>query len=157
MIITCPRDGKQFELDANLIPANGRLLQCGSCGHRWHYKINFKEREIIDTTSNIDNIKKKVELDTYQENIKNDKVNILNIKKDTQEDNYFSDDNKKNINLVYLFKNSIVIIITLIALIIVIDTFKIQISKIFPNINQILSSLYESLTDIKLFLKDLLR
>ena len=39
MIVTCPRDGKQFEIESNLIPTEGRLLQCGVCGHKWHFKI----------------------------------------------------------------------------------------------------------------------
>ena len=29
MIITCPQDGKNFEVDDSLIPKKGRLVQCG--------------------------------------------------------------------------------------------------------------------------------
>ena len=31
MIITCPCEKKQFEIDSSLIPQEGRELQCGSC------------------------------------------------------------------------------------------------------------------------------
>ena len=157
MIITCPCDGKQFELDANLIPANGRLLQCGFCGHTWHFKIDVKEPDTIDIKHNEDNTKKTIESDMYQGNTADDKIDDLKIKKNLYEDRYSLDDGRKNINLLYFFKNTLVIIITLIALLIAIDTFKLQISKVFPGINQLLNSLYESLTDIKLFLKDLLK
>ena len=39
MIIECLNCNKRFNVDAELIPDNGRLIQCGSCNHSWHYKI----------------------------------------------------------------------------------------------------------------------
>ena len=38
MIITCPSCKKKFNIDINLIPSEGRNLQCGSCEHIWFYK-----------------------------------------------------------------------------------------------------------------------
>ena len=49
----------------------------------------------------------------------------------------------------------LIFIISMIALIILVDTFKNPISLIIPNIEDILFSLYETLKDIILFLKDL--
>ena len=46
MIITCPQDGKQFEVDNSLIPKKGRLVQCGFCGHKWHFNIKQSIKEI---------------------------------------------------------------------------------------------------------------
>ena len=43
MIITCPCGEKKFEIDAALIPNEGRTLKCGSCDHVWFYK---KEEQI---------------------------------------------------------------------------------------------------------------
>ena len=37
MIITCPSGKKKFNIDINLIPSEGRHLQCGSCEHMWFY------------------------------------------------------------------------------------------------------------------------
>ena len=37
MIISCEKCNKKFELEDNLIPETGRLLQCGSCSYQWHY------------------------------------------------------------------------------------------------------------------------
>ena len=51
----------------------------------------------------------------------------------------------------------IVTIISLIALIIIADTFKVYIMSFIPNIDFYLSSLYESLRDIFLFFKDLIK
>ena len=43
MIITCPCNKKKFKIDANLIPATGRELKCGSCGHVWFYNNENKD------------------------------------------------------------------------------------------------------------------
>ena len=38
MKITCPCGEKKFNVDASLIPSEGRLLQCGFCNKEWFYK-----------------------------------------------------------------------------------------------------------------------
>ena len=63
-------------------------------------------------------------------------------------------DEKKGIGFLSLV---IVTIISLIALIIIADTFKVYIISFIPNIDFYLSSLYESLRDIFLFFKDLIK
>ena len=58
MIISCDNCNKKFELDKNLIPPKGRILQCGSCNHKWLFKPeNIKDEiEIIKkTTTNLSN------------------------------------------------------------------------------------------------------
>ena len=50
----------------------------------------------------------------------------------------------------------IVSIITLIAFVIVLDTFKSPISGIFPNLELYLFNLIEILKDVKFFIKDLI-
>ena len=66
MIITCPSCKKKFNIDINLIPAEGRNLQCGSCDRIWFYKkddpipeppqinedIAIKENEESDNSDN---------------------------------------------------------------------------------------------------------
>ena len=52
MIISCAQCDKKFEIESNLIPSEGRLLQCSSCNHKWFHKKkaekittdNFKEQ-----------------------------------------------------------------------------------------------------------------
>ena len=65
MIITCGQCHKKFEIESNLIPKNGRLLQCSSCSHKWFYK-----RDILEET--------KVVLE--QQDTKTKKKEINNIK-----------------------------------------------------------------------------
>ena len=60
---------------------------------------------------------------------------------------------KKNPKII---KNSIVIIISIIATILLIDTFKFQLNNYIPGIDSILNNLYESLKDLSLFFKDLI-
>ena len=63
--------------------------------------------------------------------------------------------NKKND--VNYFKILIVIIISFIALILILETFKVQLSIIIPNIEIVLDNLYQSINDIKLFILDLIK
>jgi len=51
----------------------------------------------------------------------------------------------------------IAIIISLVAIAIIIDTFKIQLLVIIPNIDLYILSLHQTLIDIFLFFKDLIK
>ena len=54
MIIDCVNCSKKFEVNASLIPDNGRTIQCGSCNHVWFYKpkIEQSKNEISSPKSN---------------------------------------------------------------------------------------------------------
>ena len=43
MIISCENCNKRFEVSDNLIPEEGRLLQCSSCDHKWFFKKTEKK------------------------------------------------------------------------------------------------------------------
>ena len=60
---------------------------------------------------------------------------------------------KRNFKILNIF---IVSIISFVAFIIIVDTFKYPIGKIVPNIEFILYNLYESIKDISLFISDLI-
>ena len=45
MIITCPCEKKQFEIDDKLIPEKGKLLQCGSCDRKWFFKKTIEVKK----------------------------------------------------------------------------------------------------------------
>ena len=47
MIITCNNCNKKFDIDSNLIPDKGRLLQCASCDHKWFFKKEVLEKKKI--------------------------------------------------------------------------------------------------------------
>ena len=60
---------------------------------------------------------------------------------------------QKNFKILNIF---VVIIISFVAFIIIVDTFKYPIGKIVPNVEFILYNLYESIKDISLFIRDLI-
>ena len=157
MIINCPSCNKKFEIDKNLIPSDGRLLQCGSCNHKWFFKIENNERNIeIEKKTITDpiiddnkNLSEKKEEDLVEE--EHDDIEQAN----KSEKDYNEKVQKKN-DINY-FKILIVAFISFAALILFLDTFKAQISVIIPNIQIILDNLYQSINDMKLFILDLVK
>ena len=145
MIIVCPCGEKKFEIDQNLIPKEGRLLQCGFCNEEWFFNRNKKE--VSETKINVKN-----EKDTSSNN--ND-VNHeeTEISLDNNTDNVIKV--KNNFSFSIFLSYILVSIISFIALIILIDTFKSPLYRIFPNLELILFNLFETLKDINLFIKDL--
>ena len=141
---------KKFEIDSNLIPKDGRLLECGSCNHKWFYKqeIEDKTQEII-IEPQLKNIEEK-NIDPIQTNIS--PINEL----DASSEKKKITENKK-IKKISILNIIIVFIISFVALIILIETFKDPISIFIPNIKFILNSLYETLKDIILFFNDLIK
>jgi len=139
MIISCENCNKNFEVDSALIPENGRLLQCSACDHKWFYKIKtFSDLKLSDNQR-------------FEEKIEN--LSIENDEVEVQKNN-----NQKNIGdiLFKVFGYFIVFIITLIAMIIILDTFKSPLNSIFPSLELFFFNLVETLKDIKFFIKDLI-
>ena len=77
MIIDCPVCNKKFDIDQDLIPNDGRLLQCGSCNHKWFFKLNINEKKSqeeikikpkkdfnINVESTDKNLKKEINVET---------------------------------------------------------------------------------------------
>ena len=148
MIIKCPNCNKKFEIDQNLVPTEGRLLQCGSCSHKWFFKIDIVEEK------NEEKIKTKVKPNL--EISKEDKNLSLNTESEIETELTIKTKKKDKVKINYL-NILLVIIITFVAFILVLDTFKNQLTSIFPNISFFLDNLYQSLEDIKLFLLDLIK
>ena len=151
----CIRD--RFEVDADLIPDKGRLLQCMKCQHTWF----FKNAISIDTDKSYDSKSPTLMEDTSSSE-KDDLIveNNLDNRELSENKNKkwasFTKSNlgkKKRINIINLI---LVFIISFIALIILTDTFKSQIGKIVPSVDFLLYNLYESIKDILLFINDLI-
>ena len=149
MIIKCDQCHKKFEIESNLIPKKGRLLQCSSCSHKWFYKKEAEETAIVLENQVIQNKKNKP---IFNEN-RNVKVfnNLKSSHKIKRKHSYANLESKKIsfLNVILIF------IISSIGLIILLDTFKSPISLMIPNIEFILENLYETLKDILLFIQDL--
>jgi len=169
MIITCNNCNKKFDIDASLIPDKGRLLQCASCDHKWFFKKEVLEKKIspINEDTSIDNINifdqnnSSINDEESVSDVPNDEVKVdleeenkekieINIDERPQENT--KPKKQKNFKILNIF---VVVIISFVAFIIIVDTFKYPIGQVVPNIEFILYNLYESIKDISLFIRDL--
>ena len=150
MIISCDQCHKKFEIDSNLIPRDGRLLECGSCNHKWFYKQDIEDKtEEIIIEPQLKNIEEE-NIDPIQTNISQINEFDPSFKKKEIIEN-------KKIKKIGVLNIIIVFIISFVALIILIETFKDPIIIYIPNVEFILNSLHEILRDIILFFKDLIK
>ena len=147
MIIVCPCGEKKFEVDENLIPDKGRLLKCGSCDQTWFFNKNFSEQTepLIDKPAN----QKKI---LYKDENIDKSLPKVPIKPGSELIKYKP---KYNFTFGKFLSYIIIAIITFVAIIIVLDTFKDPLSNIFPNLELVLYNLFETLRDFILFAKDL--
>ena len=148
MIIACIKCKKQFEIESNLIPEEGRLLQCSACDNKWFYKKNLENEPLISLKK--EEIKKEIKKKTTK--IKKSKIRINN-----EFDYTKPRDNKKTnkVKKISILNTILVFIISIIALVLIAETFKNPISAFIPNIEIILENLYETLKDLSLFIRDL--
>ena len=152
MIIQCENCNKKFEIQDNLIPDDGRLLECGSCAHQWHY-TPITKLELTDEVQIKDE-------PTEQLIVKKTKKKSKIIKKiyENDPDNEIGQTNEniatkeKNISFINFL---LVGIISFVAIVILVDTFKNQIAYVIPNISLYINELHETLRDIFLFIADL--
>jgi predicted Zn finger-like uncharacterized protein len=171
MIIDCIKCTKKFEVNASLIPDNGRTIQCGSCNHVWFYKpkIDLSKNEISEILSpkSNDNVleNKKDDQDNEKSSKKEETKNLENLANPEPEfneliepsSNELINENKKTtFNISKFLSYFLVFLITFIALIIVLDTFKSPLSSIFPGLEIFLYNFFETLKDLYLFIKNLL-
>ena len=162
MIITCPSCKKKFNIDINLIPAEGRNLQCGSCDRVWFYKKEDPIPEPLQINENI-SIKGNEDSNNLNDNESKDQKIIQPVEENKKTESKLSAIKKteakskviKKTQSIKFFSYLIVFIISLGALIILLDTLKIPLINIFPGLEVVLFNLYETLKDIKLFIIDL--
>ena len=162
MIIECINCNKKFNVDADLIPKQGRQIQCGSCNHIWHFKIesSLKEPLILEDEDNQKNL-------SIAKNTK-EITESINVEKSTEllKDNEIYKENKIQENITtenYIkiskisnfFSYLLVFLISFVALIILLDTLKSPLINVFPGLEIILFNLFETLKDVKLFIIDL--
>jgi len=162
MIITCPCEKKQFEIDSSLIPQEGRELQCGSCEKVWFYiPKNESEAALILNENNSENeINPAIETNDknleFSKNLQKEKIIEPEIKNKkakeiTNKVKKLENENKGSKFFSYLM----VFIISIVAVIILLDTLKTPLINVFPGLEIVLFNLFETLQDIKLFIIDL--
>ena len=147
MIIQCPNCSKKFNVDSSLIPSKGRNIQCGSCNFLWFF--DGKDKAFLDATPVKKIEEEKIIEENLYENNKKYKPKVNNKKA------LVKYQNKSTFSFGKFLSYILVLIITLIALIIFLDTLKYPLSNFFPNLELMLYNLYEVLRDIVSFIKDL--
>ena len=153
MIIECINCSKLFDVNSDLIPSTGRTIQCGSCNHVWFFnpnKANLKNNEEIQPNISIPINNKEIKFTKPQK--RTDDLS-KNEKKKFEVTKYQA---KSSFNITKLLSYILVSIITFVALIILIDTFKSVLYVVFPGLELMIFSLFETLKDIQLFIKDLI-
>ena len=158
MIIDCINCTKKFEVNASLIPDNGRTIQCGTCNHVWFYKPKIEQAkneiktEVSSSNSNNNVVENKEDDHANEKLLKTDET-----KNTEPSSNELINKIKKTTFSVSKFLSYfLVFLITFIALIIVLDTFKSPLSSIIPGLEIFLYNFFETLKDLYLFLKNLL-
>ena len=159
MIIECINCSKKFDVNSDLIPKNGRNIQCGSCGHVWFYKKNDQNQENlieVETQENINIFKPNVKSDANLSEHPKIKETVLKKRGSSAKSSELVKYKPKyNFTLGKFLSYIIVSIITFIGIIIILDTFKDPLSNFFPNLELALYNLFETLRDLILFAKDL--
>ena len=153
MIIECLNCSKIFDVNSDLIPSTGRTIQCGSCDHVWFFNpnnVNFKLKEEIQPNISIPINNQKIE--DIKPKKKTDNLNKTE-KKKFEVTKYQA---KSSLNITKFLSYILVSITTFVALIILIDTFKSVLYVVFPGLELMIFSLFETLKDIQLFIKDLI-
>ena len=157
MIISCPSCKKKFEIDANLIPKEGRNLQCGSCLNVWFYKSekNIPDLEIKNNTTDLSKENDEI---IIKEDSKKEMFTIKQKDSENPKDKALIKYEKKaKYSLVNFLGYFVVIFLSFVALLIIFDTFQPLLLPVFPNLELILFNFFETLLDIYLFIKDFIR
>ena len=164
MIIECPSCSKKFNINEKLIPDEGRLLKCGNCEHTWFFKKEENLKLDLETTkiNEIEENKSEFNIEPVEEPIKQTKkirkkISKKSSSKESTSKELVSIDKSSVSRENNIIKKIFIIIISIIAFILFLDTFKNQISVIFPGILKMSDSLYLVINDLKLFIKDLVR
>ena len=157
MIINCPCCDKSFEVEESLIPEKGRLLKCGFCDQTWFFKKNgqtTKTNFINDiSTSKIENQKQPSKPIKKVYKPINDTKSEIPDNKGTEIIKYQA---KSSLTFSKFLSYTVVFIFSLVAFIILVDTFKNPLYGLFPNLEFLLFNFYETLKDVQLFAKDLI-
>ena len=171
MIINCINCNKKFEVNASLIPANGRTIQCGSCHHVWFYtpettiKSDFQSSKVDEGNYQFS---KTDEYNNIELNEKENNDKLINAQKQNEiiiPKKEFSNkasakkdlnDQKVIFNFSKFLSYILVFLISFIGLIIILDTFRSPISNYFPDLEIFLYNLFESIKDVYLFIENLL-
>jgi predicted Zn finger-like uncharacterized protein len=158
MIIDCINCTKKFEVNASLIPDNGRTIQCGTCNHVWFYEPKIEQSkneiktEVFSSNSNNNVVENKEDDHANEKLLKSDETKNT----ESSSNELINEIKKTTFSVSKFLSYFLVFLITFIALIIVLDTFKSPLSSIIPGLEIFLYNFFETLKDLYLLIKNLL-
>ena len=157
MIIVCPFCKKRFEIDDNLIPSKGRLLQCGSCNQTWFFEKNNESNVIEEKKTLIEKEKTSEKKEFFTKKLIQKTDRKTKLSNNSNEVIVYEDKNKNSFTLGKFLSYLIVLLISFVGLVLVLDTFKVPLYILIPQLETFLYSLFETIKDIKLFIIDLIQ
>ena len=139
MILECQNCNKKFNVEDNLIPLKGRLVQCGFCNSQWHQLPKITKIPI----------KKKIfeKVNVHKDTSKLQSINNNKVKSKARH-------KQKHIGF---FSYIFIFLISIIAFFLIAETFEYQINNIFPNFENYIIYVYETLNNILILIKDLFK
>ena len=146
MIIECQNCNKKFDIKDTLIPTKGRLVQCGFCHSKWRQLPKIEQSHI----------KKKVIDETDLPKEESKPQPLINKKKIKNLNKIKSNTHHKQKNIGF-FSYIFLFLISIVALFLLLETFKYQINNIFPNFDKYIIYVYETLDNILILIKDLFK
>ena len=142
MIIECQNCNKKFDLEDKLIPLKGRLVQCGFCHSQWH--------QLPNTITSLPKKKVIEKVDISKDEVKVRSIN-KKIKSKARDKQEFKNKNIGFFSYIFIF------LISIIAFFLIAETFEYQINNIFPNFENYIIYVYETLNNILILIKDLFK
>ena len=159
MILSCNACGKKFVVPDNAISANGRVVQCGSCGNKWRQFPQKKEvKATIDKSSNFQKSKpQKAKRSIKKSNKKPREISLYSPEYLAKKHGIEINDTKtqkvassiKNEKVSFGFYSSLIVFIFLIISLSRILYFSEEfIISIFPGVEYYLNYFFESIKNI---------
>ncbi|MBH90647.1 MAG: hypothetical protein CMG67_00850 [Candidatus Marinimicrobia bacterium] len=176
MIIECNACNKKFSVPDAAITANGRLVQCSSCGNKWTQYPQIKEKKQIKTKTKTSNISKKsiqikkktpapyskeymqqkwgTSIKEYTSNKElSKKKKASNEKKSRKQKN-----TEKVTDVGFGFFNYLIIVTVLTTFFVGILNFeRTRLTRKFPFLEPYINNFYETLENFKFFIIDLIK
>ena len=161
MIISCKSCDKKFSVRDQDIPNEGRLVQCGSCSSTWtQYPIKLKtQEEEPKILKNVPKTKKRKKVQHKDFDIqpfyskKDDSLKKNKNKKKIIEKKF-----EKESKSGFGFLNFLILLFLIsISIVGVLETFKDQIFPFWPNLENYLTYVYETVNNIYILSIDLIR
>ena len=130
-------------------------IACSSAGFARKNLSGFDEICLITDTHSITKDNKKIVKKDFKKKIF-EKKEISNNERYRSKNALVKYKGESKFTLSKFLSYIVVMIISFIAVIVILDTFKTPLENYFPNLELILFNLFESINDIKLFIKDLI-